>query len=223
MPSDPTPLARRAIVLVWIWFATDCLMALESIWEIGVLSGIDSNADAGDLLGDASDLSAIAGVAYILGLFVSGWMVLRWVYAVNRNAHQWSDAMTIGPGWNVGWFFVPFAALWMPFAGLRQSWGATVDPQHPDSAPVPDWTRLWWGLWITSLILGNIAGRLASAADTAGEMTAANWLYVLSIPIDLPLTILLCRLMRELSAMQRSRIAGMAVVEAEGPAHTSHR
>ncbi|WP_413062190.1 DUF4328 domain-containing protein [Sphingomonas carotinifaciens] len=223
MLRDPTPLARRAIVLVWIWFATDCLVALESVWEISVLSGVNSDASADQVLGDGADPAVITGLAYLLGIITSGWMVLRWVYVVNRNAHHWSDAMTIGPKWNVGWFFVPIAGLWMPFAGLRQSRGATIDPQHPDRVPVPAWMRLWWGLWITSLMLGNFAGRLAFAADTAGEMTAANWLYVLSIPIDLPLTILLCHLIREVSAMQQARIADMASMAPEGPAHTSHR
>src|SRR5262245_15752446 len=46
-----------------------------------------------------------------------------WIYRASRNAGALGAVgMKYGPGWSVGWFFVPFASLFMPFLVLRELW-----------------------------------------------------------------------------------------------------
>ncbi len=45
------------------------------------------------------------------------------------------------------------------------------------------------------------------AADSPAELIAVDWLYILALAIDLPLTVLLCRLLTDLSTLQSQRIA----------------
>ncbi len=121
--------------------AAEGLQALARLGEIDVLGGFGQAAGSPQVIEDAADMAALASILNLLVFIVGSVTVLRWICRVNGNAHHWSDAMTIGPKWNVGWFFVPVANLWMPFAGIRQTRGATIDSVHPDSVPVPGWMR----------------------------------------------------------------------------------
>jgi hypothetical protein len=138
---------------------------------------------------------------------VSGVLILRWIYVVNRNAHHWTDAPFMSPGWNVGWFFVPIASLWKPFQGVRDTWCATENPAEPGAVATPDFLRLWWGLWVATSLLGDLTFRLTLAADTRDELVTVDLLFVAAIFIDVPLTFVLRRLIRELSRRQASRLA----------------
>lgn len=174
MLRDPSPIAKWAIRLAWIWLATEGLVALLCIGEIYVLGGLGTPPGSAEAIESASDIAAIGSLPYIIAFTACALVSVRWIFVVNRNAHHWSDKMTIGPKWNVGWFFVPIANLWMPFAGIRQTRGATIDSDNPDSAPVPDWMRLWWGLWIASTLLGNLTFRLSVAAKTHESLIAVD-------------------------------------------------
>jgi hypothetical protein len=74
--------------------------------------------------GSPLDLPALLTLLYPLGFF-------RWVYIVNRNTQQWNSAMTISPGWNVGWFFVPIAVISKPFEGIRETCSVTIASAAP--------------------------------------------------------------------------------------------
>lgn len=229
MLCDPVPIAKRTILLAWIWFTADCGLALSSLWEINVLGGISGTTSSSSAIIDAADLGAIAGCLYFLATLICAVTFFRWVYMVNRNAHQWSAAMTIGPGWNIAWFFVPVAGLWMPYTGLRQTRGATIDSDDPDSVPVPNWMRLWWSLWVATSLLGNVTFRLSLHAETNEAVIAADWFYVASLIIDLPLTVLLCRLLTDISTLQSDRLVAPAAndppadVPSDDAEDTSHR
>lgn len=207
MLRDPTGLAIWGKRMAWLWLATEGILALSCIGEIYVLGGLGLPPGTAETIEDAADISALASLPYMLAYIVCGILVARWIHRINRNAHHWSDKMTIGPKWNVGWFFVPGANLWMPFAGIRQTRGATIDSETPDSVPVPDWMRLWWGFWLASTLLGNLTFRLSVAAKTPESLIAVDWLYVVSLVLDVPLTILLCRLLADISTLQSQRIA----------------
>jgi hypothetical protein len=182
-------------------------MALLCIGEIHALGGLGPPMGSAEAIENAADIAALGGCLYLLAFLICGVVCLRWIYRVNRNAHHWSDKMTIGPKWNVGWFLVPIANLWTPFSGLRQTRGATIDPDNPDSAPVPDWMRLWWGLWIASTMVGNVTFRLSMAATTPRALIAVDWFYVFTLVIDVPLAVLFVRLLTDISDLQSRRIA----------------
>lgn len=110
--------------------------------------------------------------------------------------------MTITPGWNVGWFFVPIATLWKPFQGLREAWQASVSPNDPGSVAVPVLMRWWWGLWLLTSVLGNISTRLSFGATDAGTLLTASWIDVVSFAVDLPLTLVLIRMIRNFDTLQ---------------------
>ncbi|WP_440978326.1 DUF4328 domain-containing protein [Sphingomonas pseudosanguinis] len=131
---------------------------------------------------------------------------LRWVYVTNRNAQQWSDSMSINPGWNVGWFLVPVASLGMPFRGICETRGASIDPDAPGAVPTPTWRWIWWGLWIAMSVYGNVTGVILNVTNTPSLSLPAIWTQVAGLGIDVLLAVLTCRLLSDVATLQSRHI-----------------
>ena len=140
----------------------------------------------------------------VLGCFV---LVGRWIYLTNANAHALSSDMTMRPGWAVGWFFVPLANLFMPYQGVKETWRESHEAaglyDEMDSSLLP----LWWGLWITTNILANLTFMLDGG--TSGEgLEGARYADLLASGLNIPLCLVLIRLMDRLARVQRMASEG---------------
>jgi len=71
------------------------------------------------------------------------------------------------PGWVVGWYFVPFAHLIMPYKAIAEYWQsskAKVDPETP-----PEWwdesvgflLTAWWATWVFGTLLTNLSSKMS--------------------------------------------------------------
>ena len=204
---DPVGLGKTVILLIFIWLGADTIYGLASGYEAMLLG-------AGDVAGamTANDTAAtdmvvgLIALVFVLVNIATIIMSARWIYRVNKNAHSLSDAMTITPGWNIGWFFIPVASLFKPFEGIRQTWQVSHDPDDPVSVPVPSWMRWWWGLWIIASILGNISFRLSMSTNSVDAQIAAHAIDAISLLFDAPLAFLFARLIRTLSQAQSAAL-----------------
>lgn len=204
---DPVALGKSAIVALFVWLACDILFGLASGFELIQLAALDPSAEmtmsvSPPEMALSDMIVGLGGIAQTLAFIVAGFLILRWIHRVNRNAHVLTDWMTMSPGWNVGFFFIPIATLWKPFEGVRQSWQASFSPEDPESVPVPDLLRWWWGLWIATTILSNISFRLSMRVETVSGQLPVDILNLLSPVIDIPLAICLAKMIRRLSATQ---------------------
>jgi len=119
----------------------------------------------------------------------------RWIYLASSNAHAFGPDMTITPGWAVGWYFVPFANLVKPFQAMREIWHASHESSGAYDERVPI-LGVWWGLWITSNILSNVAWRLGDSSPAAAiDMVAAV--------LSLALAVVFIIIMRDVDESQR--------------------
>jgi hypothetical protein len=196
---NPAGRARAAIMCVWIWLAADFFYAVTALVTIAALGGLGDVRPAPET---ADTMAVISGGALMLGYIVTVVVVARWILRVNANAHAISDAMTVTPGWNVGWFFIPIANLWKPFEGLRQTWQASANPADPGSVSVPDIMRWWWGFWLATNILGNISFRISLNANTPEPIITGAWIDVISFVLDIGLTWTFAAVIRDLTALQ---------------------
>ena len=205
--EDPRRSGRRAILSLRIWLLTEAANAVLAMLAISGVGGFpgsiedDVPTSIADLVTDGMLLVGI--VAYL----AAAGFVLRWIYVATRNANALSDQMVVTPGWAVGRFFVPVLNLWKPFQGLAETWRATVAPTAPDSVPTPALLRWWWGLWLASSLYDTIGARIALKADTSKELVDAGWIDILRLVIDVPLVIVLVRIITQLSMMQSQRLA----------------
>jgi hypothetical protein len=201
MIEDPTGRGRAARIAVLIWLAADGALAISSLLTINALGGLGNSVwidpKPADIIG------AVVGGAYTIAYLGAVIFVARWIMRVNRNAHQLSDSMTVSPGWNVGWFFIPIANLWKPFDGIRQTWQASASAADPASVRLPAFMRWWWALWLVTNILGNISARLTFDSSSASNVIASGWLDVASFAFDVPLTITVLMLINGLNTLQQ--------------------
>jgi hypothetical protein len=80
---------------------------------------------------------------------MAGLVFLVWVYRANRNARDLgADGMRYGPGWSVGWFFVPIASLFMPYLVMREIWKASSPSANGQwrRTSVSPILGVWWGV-----------------------------------------------------------------------------
>lgn len=194
---------RLAVGAVLLWLATDLLQAVSGAFTIAGLGGTGVIWSQ-PALGEVDQLRMVAGIAYTLAFIASVVFVARWIYGATANAHTLSDAMTISPGWSVGFFFVPIVSLFKPFQALSETWQASLSPDDPDDVPIPVVMRWWWGLWLLGNILGNVSFRLSLNAKTIGDLTTGAWLDIVLFAINLPMALLLIVIMRRLTANQRA-------------------
>jgi hypothetical protein len=187
--KDPARLARVAIVALWIYMVSHA--------AFGILAFVE-HANGSDLSAGLrpSQCVALPTVFALLACFVLvGW----WIYRTNANAHLFSEEMTISPGWAVGWYFIPFANWVKPFHGMKEAWMATHYSGYWRDEPAPSLLGWWWGLWVATNIMGNISfqvGRMGGPADLVVYLDLAASL------LNVPLCLILIRLMRRLSRTQ---------------------
>ena len=199
---DAEALHRRArLTIIWIYIFLGISVAAGLSYFAAAATDPDQ--------GNASTLSLVKfGLALLqlLIYFISGFLILRWIYKTNQAAHiLGGDAMTMSPGWNVGWFFIPIGNLFKPFEGLRESYQATVNFDAPYAVEVPGAMRLWWGTWIASSILSNAAMRLQMMAPQGSNaMTVVNVTYGIVGIIAIPLSLSLIATVREVTEAQAS-------------------
>lgn len=188
---DPQPLARTVVVWIWIYFAAVVLSGLSA------LIVVDRSARGGALEEDLL-ITSLPALLYLLTFAVSGFLILKWIYRVSRNAHSFAEGLQVSPPWAVGWYFVPIAYLWKPFQAMRETWQASAQPDSWKDVPVPARLRWWWGLWLVSNLLGQISGRLATAVDPS----IAAMVDIASSLVDAPLCIILIGIVRDLTQLQ---------------------
>ncbi|PJI91691.1 uncharacterized protein DUF4328 [Yoonia maricola] len=143
--TDLTKPGRRAVWATGVFAALQVAFSLVHVYQNGVITRfLDGSADIGAL--EQSDtIVGYTAIAFMATLLIAIIINGRFIYLASRNAaaiHFDPDA--IKPGWAVGWYFVPFANLWMPFTAMKQTWARLI----PSEGGTPLLLPLWWFSWI---------------------------------------------------------------------------
>ena len=170
----------------------------------------------------AQDPDVIDWAATALG-FAATIAAAIWIYRASWNARQLQpDARRIGPGWAVGWHFIPVANLWKPWQAMRQCWNSSTNPRGDIDAPAPTFMRMWWLCWIGALLVTfgftftlSFIGAAQGVDPTAAMASVSSMLgvtTVLSSILNVISSILFIRLIRSLTKAQRDASPGLAAV-----------
>lgn len=113
-----------------------------------------------EVLAEKND--ARVGIVYFFhSLFVlsSFFIIGRWLFVSAKINHlSGIKDLKITPGWSVGWYFIPFANLVMPYKSLKETFKASFNTADWQDIKVPYYFPIWWSTWI----IGNF---FSSAAD----------------------------------------------------------
>lgn len=146
----------------------------------------------------------------VLALFIlCAILVCRWIYVASANAHALTPGeLEIGPGWAVGWFFIPIANLFKPYQAMKETWRASHNVAgllEEGESPLVHW---WWGLWIACSVAGWVTLQMGGLSYE--PLDGYYYFDLLACLLNLALCLVLIRLMQRLvHAQQVARQGGI--------------
>ncbi|WP_296596166.1 DUF4328 domain-containing protein [Phenylobacterium sp.] len=196
---DPVKLGRVVVIAVYVQIVAEVLLSLAYGYA---MTGPGQAFVEEDLR--ASDLGVgLSSLLYLASYFACGFIALKWIYRVNRNAHAFARGLTISPPWSIGWYFIPIASLWKPYEAMSETWQATARPQAWRTAPKPKFLGWWWAAWLVSAFLGSIANMVSRFTDDIATNSAA---ILIAMPVSIAADLLFVRLVKQLSPLQQAQI-----------------
>lgn len=154
--------------------------------------------------GSIYDRVALGGeIAALVLIIVTMVAWLAWMIRCYHNVRALRSGNSYSTRWIIFGWVIPIGSLWIPFRMTRD---LAVDPDpmvHIRTEPPA--LRWWWGMFITSEILGRLAVRLVESGS-AGE----HWLFVGSGLVDLALAPLAILVVAEVTRRQAARQQALA-------------
>lgn len=136
--------------------------------------------------------------------------MLLYRYALNARAIGFTG-FSHSPGWCVGWFFVPFAHLWMPYKANAEVWQSSrvMDPEQIRlnewrAQPIGGLFTGWWLTWVLGTLGNNIASRMTRSISESIEITG-YWLMPVAAITQVVSAILAIVVMAKLASRQRDQ------------------
>ncbi|MEM7191236.1 MAG: DUF4328 domain-containing protein [Pseudomonadota bacterium] len=206
MPYQNGRLADWCIGLTWFYVLASVFWIV--VWVIEIVLEYDPILGPVDLTDGVSGaleaLLALVMFGAIIGSLITFILNAVWLYRAAANANALDpDSRRIGPGWTIGWWFIPIANLWMPFRAVKQIWNTTVGSVDILS-PAPGFFGFWWAAWIIGDLLSNVSFRL-TMDDTWDSYRSSLWFDAASGPLNIAAAIMFIRIIRGVNEAERSR------------------
>lgn len=135
--------------------------AAFTVGGFAILAG--TNSDNASLLG----FYGVTALGNALMFYLSAFAIGMWIYRAHDNLERLGHSdLEFTPGWSVGWFFVPFANLVMPFRAMRELWNSSCGSEAPSAPILP----LWWGCFLFGGITMSIASFAGGKSDDLSVM-----------------------------------------------------
>jgi len=85
--------------------------------------------------------------------------------------------MEFTPGWSIGWYFIPIAALWKPYQAMKEIWITSHATDESNNNISTSILPLWWFFWLLNGLLGQAVFRMSSNANNLNELININHVY----------------------------------------------
>tara|TARA_B100001057_G_scaffold240019_1_gene240383 strand:+ start:301 stop:861 length:561 start_codon:yes stop_codon:yes gene_type:complete len=147
--------------------------------------------DVFGVLADKNDFRvAIVGVLYAIFLFSSFFLIARWFFVSSKINHLLGvEGLNISPGWSVGWYFIPFANLVMPYRSLKETFKASFNLEEWQNNKVPYDFPIWWATFLIGNILSNASLRMDLALGETYTYQKLNQISYIDIVTDVVLIV----------------------------------
>ena len=147
-------------------------------------------------------------ILYISAFVISGIFILMWKYRACGNLHAvGASGVTIGPGWAVGWYFIPIFWFWKPCQAMAQIARSSQDPRHPYTVTALGPVGWWWFLWLASWGMGIVSvvwTQEGIASMTPEPLYLGCLLAMVSYAMQVPLSLTLLSIVKRVTQAQDS-------------------
>jgi hypothetical protein len=179
-------------VMLWTLTVLEAAKFVSSWMQWQLLQSAPYSLDAAN----ANDSRQRAlNILYWIAYLFTAISFCRWIIKAHRRVREFgAQGMTISPGWAVGYFFVPFLNLVLPYRAMKELWQASESASKWMKRPVPGLLPLWWALWITAGVLGQYSLRLSMQTTTIESLKSATIVGLFDAAIGLSLNLVALRL-----------------------------
>lgn len=147
--------------------------------------------DVFGVLADKNDsrVAMVNGLYFIL-LIASFFLIGRWFFVSTKINHLLGvEGLNISPGWSVGWYFIPFANLVMPYRSLKETFKASFNSEEWQNNKVPYDLPIWWATFVIGNFLSNASLRMEQALGETYAYQKLNEISYIDIVIDVVLIV----------------------------------
>ncbi|MEU1277750.1 DUF4328 domain-containing protein [Streptomyces sp. NPDC005805] len=223
---SPVGLGRAVVILLALVAVADVLVIgatynirrlMASLLDQPFAEVTDRDAELAD------SLFLMATVAQILLYVASVVVFIVWFHRVRSNGGVFApDRFTRGPGWAIGGWFIPFAALWIPCGVAIQTWRASrTDPYAADDHEPRTLLHLWWAAFVASWLASRYADRVWDKAESPEQIVSAATAVMAATAVDILAAVLAILFVRRLTRMQHTKALALAGAGAPVPAATA--
>jgi hypothetical protein len=217
-PFDPlTWPARLVVVLLAATIALDVAAVVLDVRYHNLVARLNRlDFSALQATADAQSRQSDMAVAELALLAITALFFVIWFHRAYKNLGalgvrrlRWSTE------WGVIWWFVPFLNLVRPKQIANDTWRGSDPGQPPEIAtpaagPVPWFHTLWWVAFVAESVLGRVAARYDSSAESLSSMLTAANLSTASDAFDLVAAGLAIAVVVATTRRQRARAAMLA-------------
>jgi len=202
-PPERTYPYKRLSFLTYLvtTFATlNCLSMVVQLFALfgqgSLLARIAQHAFAShDAMVDAALASdrfvgivAALSVLTLLATYISSGF---WIYRAAANVRALgARGLETSPGWSVGWYAVPFMALFRPYQAMVQIYQASVSPMRWRLERAPPLLPIWWAAWIVCGLAGYAVSVMARLDRSLPSLRFWTNFQLVDICIDIAAAVL---------------------------------
>lgn len=183
---DPSGLTQLLIGLLIADMAIELAAAAARGFELGVLLAIQRGTFADETskvaAAKASDLAqGLVALPRLTILVATIVVFVKWIVRANFNVRQLgATGLRFAPYWAAGWYFVPFANLWLPYQAMSEIWRASKSPAAWQQCGVGWLPPIWWTLFLLNDFVANFAAMAGHDAKDPEAMAMASAMSVVS-------------------------------------------
>ncbi|HRO75064.1 MAG TPA: DUF4328 domain-containing protein [Crocinitomicaceae bacterium] len=159
--------AKNAITLMWIMLILEIVSLISGYFQYNLLQIAKNGGEVTTEMINTNDVrEQVIAILYLIWFIVSAVTFIQWFRRAYYNLHLKVNNLSYSEGWVAGSWFVPIISFFRPYQIMKELYEETQNLlkknqlgfHHNLTTRAVGW---WWGLWITSLFLGQIASQMS--------------------------------------------------------------
>ena len=210
---DPTKLTKTVSGLILAGIVLIVISWGFDLMELSLLKthqeGVEITESFQNQLESSDVNQAIVGILALLLAIPQLICILMWIYRANSNVRQLgAQNMQFTPRWSVGYYFIPILNLWKPYHAMKEIYRCSQSVSRQPEKTGLLLLRVWWFLYIVSLIISGIMGRdiwklfTSTQEPSIEQFININILSQISAPIGIACSITLFLIVKKIYRMQ---------------------
>jgi hypothetical protein len=214
--------AKTAIIMFGIVLLVQTISLISGYIQYKLINELSLGHFVADSELDYNDSrQRVIAILYAGVLVLSLITFIRWFRRSYYNLHLKAEVLSYSEGWAAGSWFVPFINFVRPYKIMQELHLETNNLiRSADKNLVTDdyfaLINLWWTLWITTAVVGNICNRMFTNPQTIDDYMNLSIARIIPIIVDIPFSIVAMVLIIKHSA---SEIQFAKIYTSETSAH----